>query len=281
MSSAPWLPREEAAQAVSPIRNLTGGHGGVRHIQQRPPFPAHRSRRRLPCAASPGRYSTVGLNSVSVADGVRDGELEAGLVALPVDDRGLQVSDVQWVAEAVYLSRERSRIRETLSIQQVAAAELILPEVRWGDMDPTRRQLLTRAQNAGVSIKPIVEVDSPAAALALAARGVGDTVITLPLAHALGWTKSLYWNSLEPPLYETFAFITRRDAHLSPATQVLIRLAKAASSPVTALLSAARRCTMNPGSPGGPHRSAVRISTTRRRPRVRLPLSPRIDRTDD
>jgi hypothetical protein len=88
------------------------------------------------------------------------------------------------------------------------------------------RQLLTRAQNAGVSIKPIVEVDSPAAALALAARGVGDTVITLPLAHALGWTKSLYWNSLEPPLYETFAFITRRDAHLSPATQVLIRLAK-------------------------------------------------------
>ena len=94
----------------------------------------------------------------------------------------------------VYLSRERSRVRETLSIQQVAAAELILPEVRWGDMDPTRRQLLTRAQNAGVSIKPIVEVDSPAAALALAERGVGDTVITLPLAHALGWTKSLYWN---------------------------------------------------------------------------------------
>jgi DNA-binding transcriptional LysR family regulator len=147
-------------------------------------------------------------------------------VALPVDDRGLDVSDVQWVAEAVYLSRERSKVTKPLSIQQVAAAELILPEVRWGDMDPTRRQLLTRAQNAGVSIEPIVEVDSPAAALALAARGVGDTLITLPLAHALGWTKSLYWNSLEPPLHETFAFITRRDAHLSPATQVLIMLAK-------------------------------------------------------
>lgn len=29
-----------------------------------------------------------------------------------------------------------------------------------------------------------------------------------------------------PPLHETFAFITRRDAHLSPATQVLTQLAR-------------------------------------------------------
>lgn len=217
---------EEAAQAVSPIRDLTGGtvafgtFSSAHHFLHTDLVADFRALHPLV------RIRLVGLNSVSVADGVRDGELEAGLVALPVDDRGLHVSDVQWVAEAVYLSRDRSRVAEPLSIEQVAAAELILPEVRWGDMDPTRRQLLTRAQNAGVSIKPIVEVDSPAAALALAARGVGDTLITLPLAHALGWTKSLYWNSLEPPLYETFAFITRRDAHLSPATQVLIRLAK-------------------------------------------------------
>ena len=29
-----------------------------------------------------------------------------------------------------------------------------------------------------------------------------------------------------PPLYETFAFITRMEANLSPATEVLIRLAR-------------------------------------------------------
>jgi hypothetical protein len=126
----------------------------------------------------------------------------------------------------VYLSRNRSRVRSPLSIQEVAEAELILPEARWGDMDPTRRQLLVLAQNAGVSLRPIVEVESPAVALELAERGVGDTLISLPLAHALGSTRTLHWNSLERPLLETFAFITRRDAQLSPATTSLIRLAR-------------------------------------------------------
>ncbi len=53
----------------------------------------------------------------------------------------------------------------------LAGADLILPEVRWGDMDPTRRQLLSRAQSAGVALRPVVEVESPAVALQLAERG--------------------------------------------------------------------------------------------------------------
>jgi LysR family transcriptional regulator, cyn operon transcriptional activator len=93
-------------------------------------------------------------------------------------------------------------------------------------MDPTRRQLLTIAQNAGVAVHPVVEVESPAVALELAGRGVGDTLISLPLAHALGATKALHWASLDPPLFETFAFITRRDARVSPATEVVIRLVR-------------------------------------------------------
>jgi DNA-binding transcriptional LysR family regulator len=163
---------------------------------------------------------------VQVADGVRDGDLEAGLVALPVDDRGLDVGQVAWAMEAVYLSRAGRRVRRPVSIEQVAEADLILPEVRWGDMDPTRRQLLARAQNAGVTLRPVVEVESPAVALELAARGVGDTLISLPLAHALGATATLGWASLDPPLHETFAFITRHNANLSPAVEVLIRLAR-------------------------------------------------------
>jgi DNA-binding transcriptional LysR family regulator len=108
---------------------------------------------------------------------------------------------------------------------ELASSQLILPEARWGSADPTRRQLLERSQNAGVPLVPVVEVESPASALALAARGVGDTVISLPLARYLGYAGRLHWVSLDPPLYETFAFITRHDAHLSPATRVLMRLA--------------------------------------------------------
>ena len=103
------------------------------------------------------RLRLVGMNSVQVADSVRAGDLEAGLVALPVDDRGLDVGPVVWTTEAVYLSRDRTRTRTAKAIQEVAEAHLVLPEVRWGDMDPTRRQLVTLAQNAGVSLRPVVE----------------------------------------------------------------------------------------------------------------------------
>ena len=77
---------EEAAQAVSPIRNLTGGtvafgtFSSAHHFLHTDLVADFRALHPLVS------IRLVGLNSVSVADGVRDGELEAGLVALPVDD---------------------------------------------------------------------------------------------------------------------------------------------------------------------------------------------------
>lgn len=217
---------EDAAAAVDPVRTMTGGtvafgtFSSAHHLLHTDLVT--RFRARYPRV----QLRLLGHNSVQVADSVRDGELEAGLVALPVDDRGLDVGPVEWTAEAVYFSRDPSRVDRPLSIREVAEADLILPEVRWGDLDPTRRQLLTLAQNAGVALRPIVEVESPATALTLVERGVGDTVISLPLAHVLGATEHLHWTSLEHPLVETFAFITRRGATLSPATEIVIRLAR-------------------------------------------------------
>ena len=217
---------EEAAAAVGPVRNLTGGTVAFGTFSSAPHLFHADLVARFRALHPRVRMRLLSMNSVQVADGVRDGELEAGIVALPVDDRGLSVSAVVWVAEAVYLSRTRSRVRTPLTVNALAEAELILPEVRWGDMDPTRRQLVTMAQNAGVAIRPIVEVESPAVALELTERGVGDTLISLPLVHALGATKTLHWTSLDPPLFETFAVITRRDASLSPATAILVRLVR-------------------------------------------------------
>ena len=211
---------------MDPIRTLTGGTVSIGTFSSAHHF-LHADLIASFRALHPQvRIRLTGMNSVQVADAVRDGDLEAGLVALPVDDRGLDVGPVAWVTEAVYLSRDRSRVQLPLSIQAVAEADLILPEARWGDMDPTRRQLVALAQDAGVPLRPIVEVESPAVALDLAERGIGDTVVSLPLAHALGSTKTLHWNSLTSPLRETFAFITRRDVQLSPAAAILIRLTR-------------------------------------------------------
>ncbi|MCU1392978.1 MAG: LysR family transcriptional regulator [Ilumatobacteraceae bacterium] len=172
------------------------------------------------------RMRIVGHNSVGVADAVRNGQLEAGLVALPVDDRGLDVGTTIWTSEAVYVSAHPSRLRSPVTIEQLSAAPLILPEAQWGNDDPTRRQLVERAQRAGLAIEPIVEVESPAAALDLAARGVGDTVVSRTLVSLLQLADRLGCVSLDPPLLESFAFITPRAANTSPATAALIELAQ-------------------------------------------------------
>ena len=215
----------EAADSVRGVRTLTGGTVAFGTFSS-----AHHLLLTELIAIFHGRHPQVhvrmvSLNSSEVADAVRDGALEAGLVALPVDDRGLDVSPVVWTSEAVYLSTEPSRTSQPVTPAELASSQLILPEARSGSADPTRRQLLERSQKAGVSLVPTVEVESPASALALAARGVGDTVISLPLAQYLGYAGRLHWASFDPPLYETFAFVTRHDAHLSPATRVLMQLA--------------------------------------------------------
>jgi LysR family cyn operon transcriptional activator len=216
---------EDAASAVDPVRTLTGGSVAFGTFSSAHHLLHAELVTRFHALYPRVRLRLVGMNSVQVADHVRSGDLEAGLVALPVDDRGLDVGPVVWTTEAVYLSRDGARASTPRTIQDVAAADLVLPEVRWGDMDPTRRQLVALAQNVGVSLRPVVEVESPAVALELAERGVGDTVISLALAQALGATASLHWTSLDPPVHETFAFVKRRDATPSPATSILMNLA--------------------------------------------------------
>lgn len=169
------------------------------------------------------RLRIISRNSTETAYAVRRGELEAGLVALPVDERGLVVGERVWTTEAVYVTADGARLRgEPRSIQQVAAAQLVLPEVLAGDADPTRRQLHDRAADAEVRLQPVVEVESPAAALDLVVRGVGDSVASRSLIDDLGLAERLSWVSLDPPLIERFAFITPRGAPAAAAMTALI-----------------------------------------------------------
>jgi DNA-binding transcriptional LysR family regulator len=171
------------------------------------------------------RLRIVTRNSAQIADAVRRGDLEAGIVALPVDDRGLQVGDGIWTTEDVYVTADVGRLRgEPRSIQQLAASPLILPEVTAGDDDPMRRRLRERAIAAGVRLEPIVEVESTEAALDLVVRGVGDTIATIALIRDLGLADRLSFVSLEPPLHERYALITPRGAPTSPAIRALVAI---------------------------------------------------------
>jgi DNA-binding transcriptional LysR family regulator len=213
----------EAADVVRRARTLTGGTASLgtfstaHHLLL--PGLVEEFVRRHPEVA----VRVVGENSVQLADAVRAGRLEAGLVALPIDDEGLEVGAPVAEFEVVYASVRRTG---AMTIERLAQAALVLPEARWGDDDPTRRQLAERAQRAGVTLRPRIEVQHAHAALELAARGVADTLVTRALLDSLPYGDRLAAASLEPPLYEAFAFIRRRNARLSPATRALMELAE-------------------------------------------------------
>lgn len=216
----------DAAEVVRRARTLTGGTaslgtfstahhlllpGLVKDFAQRYPDVAIR---------------IVGDNSSQLADAVRAGRLEAGLVALPIDDDGLTVGAAVARLEVVYATATRGRADASPTIEHLASDALVLPEARWGDDDPTRRQLSERAQRAGLRITPRIEVQHVTAALELAADGIANTLVTRALVEALGYQDRLVTAPLDPPLYETFAFIQRRNARVSPATRAFMSLAE-------------------------------------------------------
>src|SRR5215210_5746661 len=216
---------QAAQESVREVRDVTGGtvafgtFGSAHHyllgglIEE--------FRRKHPSV----KLRVVGQNSAEVADAVRDGQLEAGLVVLPVDDRGLDVRPAMQ-EELLYLSAEPRRVREPMTIEKLADAPLILYDARWGADDPTRRQLRERAQRAGVRLEPDIEVEYVTAALDLTARGLGDTVCPRSIVIGRGYGRKLSGAPFDPPLLETFAFITRQSAPLSPATREFLRLAE-------------------------------------------------------
>ena len=216
----------DAADVVRRARTLTGGTASLgtfstAHHLLLPGLVEDFVRRHPEVAVR-----VVGDNSVQLANAVRTGRLEAGLVALPIDDEGLEVGVPVAQFEVVYASTDPSRLDRAVTIERLAEAPLVLPEARWGDADPTRRQLSERAQRAGVTIAPRIEVQHANAALELAARGVGDTLVTRALLDGLRYGDRLAAVSLDPPLHEAFAFIRRRNSRPSPATRALMALAE-------------------------------------------------------
>ena len=216
----------DAADVVRRARTLTGGTASLgtfstaHHLLL--PGLVEDFARRHPQVA----IRVVGENSSRLADAVRAGRLEAGLVALPIDDDGLEVGAAVAQFEVVYATAAPETLTGPVTIEQLARSVLVLPEARWGDEDPTRRQLAERAQRAGIALAPRIEVEHANAALELAARGVADTLITRALLDTLGYGDRLATIPLDPPLHEAFAFIRRRNVRPSPATRALMTLAE-------------------------------------------------------
>jgi DNA-binding transcriptional LysR family regulator len=218
---------EDAREAVVEQRELRGGLAAFGTFGSARWYPGTQIvsafRKRHPKV----RVRLIGQNSSEVAEAVRDGDLEAGLIALPIDDAGLDVRPIMR-DEIVYASADPARLKRPVTITALAAAPLILTDTSFGLEDPTRRQLFELAQHAGVTIEPQIDVEDLETALDLAAGGLGDTLVARGILLNLGRRvpKRLGWVPFADPLYDTFAFINRRGARLSPAAREFMALAE-------------------------------------------------------
>lgn len=172
------------------------------------------------------RVRLIGLNSVDVATAVSEGSLEAGLVVLPIDADGLRVAP--WARdEVLYASSDPASTTAPVGIAQLARGRLVLYDAHAGWRDPTRRQLADRANLAGVKLEPWIEVEQVETALNLVSRGVGDTIVSRAVLASHGRPDDVHAVAIDPPLYDTIAFIRREAVPLSSATREFARLARA------------------------------------------------------
>ncbi len=228
---APWAEKvlrdvDDLTAAVRDVRELAGGTVSFgtfssAHLYLLPALTAEFGRQHPDVT-----IRVQGLNSSEVADAVRDGDLEAGLVQLPIDDRGLWVGPPVLTDTVVYVSADPTSTSRPVDVEQLSRARLILSEARWTRDDPLRRSLTERAQRAGVTLHPSVEVEFQTAAVELAAYGVGDSLVSYLVTQWSGFPPTLRWTHLDPVFEEHFAFVTRPSGALSPATRAFMDLAE-------------------------------------------------------
>ncbi len=163
----------------------------------------------------------VGPNSSMTAERVRRGELEAGVVLLPIDDERLEVRPIVR-DEVLYVTAHPERARKPATIERLAETPLVFYDAESADADPIRRQLAERAQALGVRLLPRVEVELKDIALRLVAAGVGDTYLPSVFTRQPYYPEGLSTASFSPPLYDTVAIVTRPGARLSPGVRELL-----------------------------------------------------------
>jgi DNA-binding transcriptional LysR family regulator len=225
----PWARRavegaDGAEQSLNAFRGMTGGVASVGVLRNAPYYFLSDLAVRFHAERPGVRTRLIGQNSVEVAESVRSGQLEAGLVVLPITDDGLAVTPILR-DEVLWATTDAARTAQPMTVESIAEAPLILYDAHYGWDDPTRRQLADRAQRAGVRLEPMIEVENVESALALVARGLGDTLVSRAVAASAVFPSRVLTVPFADPFFETIAAITREDAALSPATAELLRLA--------------------------------------------------------
>jgi DNA-binding transcriptional LysR family regulator len=171
------------------------------------------------------RLRLVGQNSAETAEEIRAGKLEAAIIAGPVDPAGLDVHPIA-ADEVLVVGTDLGSHRDGISIAALAGAPLILYDAQYEYRDTTRRQLEEQAQLSGVRLEAAYDVEHVEGALALAARGLGNTLATQAITRHRTFPTQLTAVSLEEPIHDRYALVHRAGAPLTPGARTLTEIAE-------------------------------------------------------
>ncbi len=216
---------DEADQTLRSITSLTGGLAVFGLLRNANYYFLSRLVETFHLTYPDVRLKITGLNSVEVAEAVLSGDLEAGLVVLPLDTEGLEVTPLLR-SEVLFTSANPEHTAHPVSMADLARTKLILYDAHYGWRDPTRRQLWARAQLAGVTLEPSVEVEHVESALGIVTLGAGDTIVSAAIVASAAFPRELHTARFAEPLYDTIAIVKRAGTVLSPATREIARLAR-------------------------------------------------------
>jgi DNA-binding transcriptional LysR family regulator len=167
----------------------------------------------------------IGQHSSEVIDQVRDGELEAGLVTLPVNEPTLDVEPIM-SDDVMFMARSGVEIEQPISIERFARQRLIWWPSHSGWKDSIRRQFRAWADAENVTLDASVEVEHLESALKLVEQGLGVSYITRAIAESTAFPSSLDVVPFAFPIFDTYAFVWRKDHTLSPASAALVAMAR-------------------------------------------------------
>ncbi len=216
---------EQAAAAVTPVKHLLGGRASLGTFANAGHYLVRELVAEFASRHPDVAVRVVGQNSFEVVAAIRDGDLDAGLITLPIDAQGLEVKPVM-TDENFFVATDGLTEGVPVTIADIAALRLILYDAHFGWNDPTRHQLADRARHAAVELLPMIEVESVDSAVSLAAQGLGGTFVSETIARQASFPANLIAVPFSPPLFDTFAFVWRRGQRLPPATRELLRLAE-------------------------------------------------------
>jgi DNA-binding transcriptional LysR family regulator len=169
------------------------------------------------------RVQLIGGSSRRVHELIRAGDLEAGLVSLPVRGDGLRIHPVAQ-DEIVFVSS--SPIQGPVTLTDIIHRRLVVSPAS-GGWEDTLRQIISRhALVAGVEFDPWYQVEEIETAIALTSKGVADAIAYRVIVEATGIDQqAVAVSSFEPKIYDPLAIVYRDNVTLSQATQFIISLA--------------------------------------------------------